>query len=347
MLEAERNPPAPYKVVARSSWPRTAWSPPANRWRPRSGSTSSSKAATPSTPPSPTNAAMGLMEPMSCGIGGDLFAIVWDAKTQKLYGLNASGRSPYKATRELFADKGLARHSRNRPAELVGARLRRWLGRASPKVRHDDLRARLLQPSIDYAEEGFPGQRSDRRLLARRRANAEPRSPTRRRLISDRRQGTPRAGEVFKNPLLARLLSRDRQRRPRCLLQGRHRRATSSPSPTRTAACSAMKDFAEHTSTWVDPVNTTYRGYDVWEIPPPGQGIAVLADAQHPRRLRPEEASGRTRPTTGTCLSRRRSSPTPTGPGSTPTRSSPRLPIDGTDLAKPYAERASQADRHE
>ncbi len=54
-----------------------------------------------------TNAALGLMEPMSCGIGGDLYAIVWDAKTQKLYGLNASGRSPYQATRELFAAKGL------------------------------------------------------------------------------------------------------------------------------------------------------------------------------------------------------------------------------------------------
>ena len=53
-----------------------------------------------------TNAALGLMEPMSCGIGGDLFAIVWDAKTQKLYGLNASGRSPYKATREFFAAQG-------------------------------------------------------------------------------------------------------------------------------------------------------------------------------------------------------------------------------------------------
>src|SRR5580704_14242331 len=54
-----------------------------------------------------TNAALGLMEPMSCGIGGDLFVIAWDAKTQKLYGLNASGRSPLKATRQLFADKGL------------------------------------------------------------------------------------------------------------------------------------------------------------------------------------------------------------------------------------------------
>src|SRR5438477_5740520 len=54
-----------------------------------------------------TSAAMGLMEPMSCGIGGDLYAIVWDAKTKRLYGLNASGRSPYRATRALFADKGL------------------------------------------------------------------------------------------------------------------------------------------------------------------------------------------------------------------------------------------------
>src|ERR1700746_2873845 len=62
-----------------------------------------------------TNAAMGLMEPMSCGIGGDLYALVWDAKTKKLYGLNASGRSPYRATRDLFAARGLKEISERGP----------------------------------------------------------------------------------------------------------------------------------------------------------------------------------------------------------------------------------------
>src|SRR5262249_5964082 len=102
-----------------------------------------------------TNAAMGLMEPMSCGIGGDLYAIVWDAKTKKLYGLNASGRSPYKATREYFAEKGLKEIPYRGPLSWsVPGCVDGW----------DQLAKRfgtvplgtLLEPSIHYAEDGFP-----------------------------------------------------------------------------------------------------------------------------------------------------------------------------------------------
>ncbi len=102
-----------------------------------------------------TNAALGLMEPMSCGIGGDLYALVWDAKSQKLYGLNASGRSPYRATREFFASQGLNEIPETGPLswsvpgcvdgweELRGASARGTL-------------AQLLEPTIRYAEDGFP-----------------------------------------------------------------------------------------------------------------------------------------------------------------------------------------------
>src|SRR5262249_52558404 len=102
-----------------------------------------------------TNAALGLMEPMMCGLGGDLYAIVWDAKTQKLYGLNASGRAPYQATRALFARKGLAQIPETGPLSWsVPGCVDGW----------DELRrrfgtrtlAQLLEPSIRYAEEGFP-----------------------------------------------------------------------------------------------------------------------------------------------------------------------------------------------
>ena len=102
------------------------------------------------------NAVLGVVEPMSCGIGGDLFAIVWDAKTQKLYGLNASGRSPYAATLAVYREKGLDRDPDARPAELVGPGLRRRLGTAP---RAGSARSRLptlLAPAIAYAEEGFP-----------------------------------------------------------------------------------------------------------------------------------------------------------------------------------------------
>src|SRR5438067_10941101 len=101
------------------------------------------------------NAALGLMEPMSCGIGGDLFVIVWDAKTQKLYGLNASGRSPYAATRAYFAKRGLKEIPEKGPLSwsVPGCadgwdELRKKFGTKSF--------AELLGPSIRYAEDGVP-----------------------------------------------------------------------------------------------------------------------------------------------------------------------------------------------
>src|SRR5262249_54240534 len=101
------------------------------------------------------DAAMGLMEPMSCGIGGDLYAIVWDAKTKKLYGLNASGRSPFKATRDYFKEKGLQAIPTTGPLSwsVPGCvdgweELRKRFGTRTL--------AQLLEPSIRYAEEGFP-----------------------------------------------------------------------------------------------------------------------------------------------------------------------------------------------
>jgi gamma-glutamyltranspeptidase/glutathione hydrolase len=102
-----------------------------------------------------TNAAIGLVEPMSCGIGGDLFVIVWDNKTKKLYGLNANGRVPYAATREFFAKKGMKEIptfgplSWSVPGCVDGwEELRKRFGTMSFE--------QLLGPSIQYAEEGFP-----------------------------------------------------------------------------------------------------------------------------------------------------------------------------------------------
>lgn len=218
------------------------------------------------------NAALGLMEPMSCGIGGDLYAIVWDAKTRKLYGLNASGRSPYKATRDLFAAKELKEIPTSGPLSwsVPGCvdgweELRRRFGTRSL--------AQLLEPSIRYAEEGFPvtpiiaGYWQGGAARLRRQADA-----AKTYLIDGR---APRAGEAFKNPNLARSYR---------LIADKGRDAFYKGAPARrivafsddNGGLFSMKDFADHTSTWVDPVSTTYRGYEVWELPPPGQGIAVL-----------------------------------------------------------------------
>src|ERR1700677_64419 len=102
-----------------------------------------------------TDAALGLMEPMSCGIGGDLFAVVWDNKTKKLYGLNASGRSPYKATREYFKERKLKEIPEHGPLSWsVPGCVSGWdeLHQKFGKLPLE----KILRPTIDYANEGFP-----------------------------------------------------------------------------------------------------------------------------------------------------------------------------------------------
>ncbi|HEY7314009.1 MAG TPA: gamma-glutamyltransferase [Gemmataceae bacterium] len=219
-----------------------------------------------------TNAALGLMEPMSCGIGGDLYALVWDAKTRKLYGLNASGRSPYKATREFFASKGLEEIPTTGPLSwsVPGCvdgweELRKRFGTRSL--------AQLLEPSIRYAEDGFPvspviaGYWQGSAAKLRRHPDA-----ARTYLIDER---APRAGDVFKNPNLARSYRLLAEKGRDAFYKGDIARALVAFSD-KNGGLFSLKDFADHTSTWVDPVSTTYRGHQVWEIPPPGQGIAVL-----------------------------------------------------------------------
>src|SRR5438067_1285435 len=147
-----------------------------------------------------TNAALGLMEPMSCGAGGDLYALVWDAKTRKLYGLNASGRSPYRASIELFRQRGLAAIPTRGPLSwsVPGCvdgwdALRRRFGTMSFR--------QLLEPTIQYAEEGVPvpeviagSWQGARALLAQDPDAAKTYLPDGR---------APKQGEVFRNPRLA------------------------------------------------------------------------------------------------------------------------------------------------
>jgi len=218
------------------------------------------------------NAAIGLMEPMSCGIGGDLFAIVWEARAQKLYGLNASGRSPYTATRDLFRERGLEEIPLHGPLSWsVPGCVDGW----------DALRerfgtmpfARLLEPSIRYAEDGFPVPeviagywKSAERLLS-----ADPESAA----VFLPGGRAPAKGEVFRNPALARSYRDIAQEGRDAFYRGRIARELAAYSH-RVGGLLALKDLEDHRSEWVEPVSTNYRGYDVWELPPNGQGIAAL-----------------------------------------------------------------------
>ena len=146
------------------------------------------------------------------------------------------------------------------PAELVGARLRRRLGRTAQAVRHACRSSNSWSRRIRYAEEGFPVTE----VIAGYWQGAETRlrsDARRRRDLSPRRQRRPRAGDVFKNPDLAAVYRGDRREGPRCLLQGRDRQEHRRLFRARTAACSRSRTSPITPSTWVEPVSTNYRGY--------------------------------------------------------------------------------------
>jgi gamma-glutamyltranspeptidase/glutathione hydrolase len=219
-----------------------------------------------------TNAMLGLVEPMNCGIGGDLFVIYWDAKTQKLYGLNASGRSPYALNREVFREKGLTDIPAYSPlAWSVPGCVDGW---EELRKRFGKMElAQILEPSIQYAQEGFPVSE----IIARDWAGSvkkltEIPDSAATYLVNGR---SPEVGEMFRNRRLAESY--------RLLASGGRDAFYKGPIAEKIVAFSKanggyfdMKDFADHTSDWVDPVSTNYRGYDVWELPPNGQGIAAL-----------------------------------------------------------------------
>ena len=218
------------------------------------------------------DAALGLMEPMSCGVGGDLFAIVWDAKTQKLYGLNASGRSPYKATRDVFQKQGLKEIPEYGPLSWsVPGCVSGWdeLHRKFGKL----PLAEILAPTIEYANDGFPVTEVIAGFWSKAKAKLSKTPDAARTYLPEGR--APRAGDVFKNPNLARVYQAIGKEGPDVFYKGWIADKIVAYSD-KVGGLFAAKDFAEHTATWVEPVSTTYRGYQVWELPPPGQGIAAL-----------------------------------------------------------------------
>ena len=219
-----------------------------------------------------TNAMLGLVEPMSCGIGGDLFCIYWDHKTKKLYGLNASGRSPYALNREVFAKQQIKKIPLDGPLPWsVPGCVDGW---AVLRDRFGTMSlAELLAPSIDYGQRGFPVTQiiagywqGGKKALSKRPDAAKTYLPGGR---------APREGEIFKNPYLAatyRAIAKDGRD---AFYQGAIARQIVAFSKANGGYFS-RKDFADHRSDWVEPVSTNYRGYDVWELPPNGQGIAAL-----------------------------------------------------------------------
>ncbi|HVW00241.1 MAG TPA: gamma-glutamyltransferase [Planctomycetaceae bacterium] len=216
------------------------------------------------------SAMMGLVEPMSCGIGGDLFVIYWDAKTQKLYGLNASGRSPYGLTREIVQQRGLKELPETGPLSWSVPGCDDGWEQLRAKFGTRPL-AELLQPAIAHAEEGF----AVTEIIARGWGSSGLREwpdSVRTYLPGGR---APRTGEIFRNPDLAASYRLIAEHGPAAFYTGDIAKQIVAFSEANGGYFS-LRDFADHRSEWVDPVSTNYRGYDVWELPPNGQGIAAL-----------------------------------------------------------------------
>ncbi len=218
------------------------------------------------------NAALGLMEPTGNGMGGDLFAIVWDARTGKLHGYNGSGCSPQGLSLQWFKDNGYTKVPPYGPLPVTtpGAvdgwfALHDRFGKLPMKA--------VLAPAIGYGREGFPVSE----LIAWYWNLSVPRLSkfpgfSEQFTINGR---APAKGEIWKNPNLANTLETLAKGGRDAFYKGPIARTIADYIKAQGGFLSAA-DLAAHKGEWVEPVSTNYRGYDVWELPPNGQGIAAL-----------------------------------------------------------------------
>lgn len=218
------------------------------------------------------NAVLGLVEPISNGIGGDLFAIVWDAESKQLYGLNASGRSPASLTLEYFREKGYEKIPAYGPLSVsVPGCVDGWF-ELHKRFGSMDMK-NILQPAISYAREGFPVSEIIAYYWAGN-ARSLSRFPHVREVYMPGGKA-PGKGEIFKNPYLANTLDNIAEGGRDAFYKGEIARTIATFMKEQGGFLS-YEDLAGHSSEWVAPVSTTYRGYEVWELPPNGQGIAAL-----------------------------------------------------------------------
>ena len=222
------------------------------------------------------NAALGLMEPTGSGVGGDLFAIVWDGKTKKLYGLNASGRSPEKLTLNYFKKENLKKIPSHGPIPVsVPGAVDGWF--ELHKKFGSIPMSEILAPTINYAEKGFPlteliawyMQRSIPFFESKGFPNIEDTYKT------QNGGKLPDEGEIYRNPYLASTYRKIAKGGRDAFYKG-DIATTIGKFIKEQGGFLSEKDLANHKSEWVTPVSINYRGYDVWELPPNGQGIAAL-----------------------------------------------------------------------
>jgi gamma-glutamyltranspeptidase / glutathione hydrolase len=225
-----------------------------------------------------TNAVLGVLEPDMNGMGGDLFAIYWEAKTGKLYGLNASGWAPKGLTIDYLKSKNVTEmpdagiDTVTVPGAVEGwNKLHERFGRMAWKD--------LFTPAIFYGESGFAVQEfigMDWGAAARAKLKVDP--ETRRVFLVHHGSGNdeaPQMGEVFRNPDVAKALRLLAEGGPRVFYGGEIAKAILATS-RETGGTMTADDLETFSAEWVEPISTTYRGWKVYELPPNGQGMAAL-----------------------------------------------------------------------
>ncbi|MFY8273951.1 gamma-glutamyltransferase [Pseudoalteromonas sp. SSDWG2] len=219
------------------------------------------------------NAMLGLVEPTGCGIGGDLFAIVYSAEDGKLHGLNASGRSPlglsFEQMKQLTKEEGKIPSYGPLPVSVPGA-VDGWF--ELHKKFGSMPMAQILKPSIEYAEKGFPVSE----LIAyymQRSVSARAQYPGFQEVFMPDGE-MPQKGDIFKNPALANTYKQLAMGGRDAFYKGKIAKEIDRYMKD-NGGYIRYEDLENHTSEWVEPVSIDYRGYTLWELPPNGQGIAA------------------------------------------------------------------------
>jgi len=218
------------------------------------------------------NAVLGLVEPTGCGIGGDLFAIVWDEKTNQLYGLNSSGPASKKMSIDYVKQQGFEKIPAYGalPVTVPGA-VAGW------SALHDKFGKlpfeNLFNNAIDYANNGFPVTELIAYYLER--SSSVFKDYENFSSVWMPSGATPKKGEIFKNPLLAKTYQAIAKTNGQSFYEG-STAAEIIKILNENGNPMSLSDLRNFSPEWVEPVSTNYRGYDVWELPPNGQGIAAL-----------------------------------------------------------------------
>lgn len=218
------------------------------------------------------DAVLGVVEPTGSGIGGDIFAIIWSAEKRKLYGLNGSGRSPRTLKLEYFKENGYETIPSHGPLPVsVPGCVDGWyeMHEMFGKLLMKDV----LQPAISYARDGFPVTEVIAYYLDRN-TSALKEYPNIKEVYMPGGK-SPSKGEIFRNPLLANTLEKIVKGGRNEFYRGSIARDIDA-FMKKNGGFLSFDDMSRHHSEWVEPVSTSYRGYDVWELPPNGQGIAAL-----------------------------------------------------------------------